>query len=84
MKYRKLSLKKEMTKLREVIPNGKSLDEDKVIDETISLIETMEDELLTRLRSGLIPKCLKKHLSHDAELNISSVKSVVLRFMNNH
>merc|ERR1712130_881679 len=48
-KYKKMSLKKEMTRLRQLLPKGESLKQHEVLDQTILLIQQLEMKLLTRI-----------------------------------
>ena len=51
-KYKKMSLKKEMTRLRQLLPKGESLKQHEVLDQTILLIQQLEMKLLTRIQQS--------------------------------
>ena len=80
-KYRKLSLKKEMKRLRRVIPNSRDLREEELIEETVSVIERIEQELLTRIQAGEFAKKLENHLPEDRKVDIIKMRQAMLSDM---
>ena len=54
-KYKKMTLRKEMNRLRLIIPKGETLKQFEVIDQTILLIQQLEMKLLTRIRQAGAP-----------------------------
>ena len=57
-KYRQMSYKKEMNRLRQLLAADESVSESMVLDKTVSLIEQLESRLLQQLRQGLVPEKL--------------------------
>ena len=55
-KYKKLSLRKEMNRLRQMIPNCKNMEDEEVLQETVSVIEELEQQLMIRIQTGKIPR----------------------------
>ena len=51
-KYKKISLKKEMNRLRQLLPHGETLKKAEVLDQTILLIQQLEMKLLTRIQQS--------------------------------
>ena len=51
-KYKKISLKKEMNRLRQLLPQGEALKKHEVLDQTILLIQQLEMKLLTRIQQS--------------------------------
>ena len=58
-KYRKMSLKKEMQRLRQMLPNGEKLKQTEVLEETILLIQQLEKKLLRKIQETGIPTQLQ-------------------------
>ena len=54
-KYKKMTLRKEMKRLRQILPRGETLKQYEVIDQTILLIQQLEMKLLTRIRQAGAP-----------------------------
>ena len=57
-KYRQMSYKKEMNRLRQLLAADESVSESMVLDKTVSLIEQLESRLLQQLRQGMVPEKL--------------------------
>ena len=74
-KYRKLSLRKEMRRLRRLLPGGALLKKEEVIEETVALIQALEQKLVDRLRQGTLPLTLHPNAS------INDLREAVLRTM---
>ena len=56
-KYKKMNLKKEINRLRQLIPSGETLKKHEVLDHTILLIQQLEMKLLTRIKqAGVLPR----------------------------
>merc|ERR1712086_893658 len=54
-KYKKISLKKEMNRLRQFLPKGETLKQHEVLDQTILMIQELEMKLLTRIKQAGVP-----------------------------
>ena len=54
-KYRQMSYKKEMNRLRHLLAADETVSESMVLDRTVSLIEELEARLMSQLRSGNVP-----------------------------
>ena len=54
-KYRKMSYKKEMMRLRNLLAADENVSEGEILDQTVSLIEELESRLMSKLRQGLVP-----------------------------
>ena len=74
-KYRKLSLRREMNRLRRLLPGGALLKKEEVIEETVALIQALEQKLVDRLRQGTLPLTLHPNAS------INDLREAVLRTM---
>ena len=74
-KYRKLSLRREMKRLRRLLPGGALLKKEEVIEETVALIQALEQKLVDRLRQGTLPLTLHPNAS------INDLRETVLRTM---
>jgi hypothetical protein len=57
-KYRRLGLRREMARLRRLLPAGEGLPGPQVLHQTVLLIRGLEQELLARLRAGRPPPVL--------------------------
>ena len=59
-KYRRMSYRKEMARLRSMLDcEGERVEEAEVLERTVSLIEDLEARLLQRLSSGAVPERLR-------------------------
>ena len=54
-KYRQMSYKKEMLRLRHILSAEESISESEVLDRTVSLIQELESRLISQLRQGNVP-----------------------------
>merc|ERR1712024_224609 len=54
-KYRKMSLKKEMQRLRTLLNASNSLPSEEVLDRTVDLIAELETRLITQIRERGLP-----------------------------
>ena len=54
-KYRQMSYKKEMLRLRNILSAEDSVSESEVLDRTVSLIQELESRLISQLRQGNVP-----------------------------
>ena len=80
-KYKKLFLQKELKKLRSVLPGGESLSEDGVVEESISLIQALEEQLRMRMMAGQTPVRLMRHLPNRTEVNMDELRRAVMNYM---
>ena len=59
-KYRRMSYRKEMARLRSMLDcSAESVEEAEVLERTVSLIEDLETRLLQRLSQGAVPERLR-------------------------
>merc|ERR1712025_101436 len=82
-KYKKMSLKKEMRRLRQLLPKGESLKQHEVLDQTILLIQQLEMKLLTRIQQRGIPTriaMVMRETSPDS-LDLDKLKNLVMLTM---
>ena len=84
-KYKKMSLKKEMTRLRQLLPKGESLKQHEVLDQTILLIQELEMKLLTRIQQAGIPQRIAMSLGETStqSLDLNKLRNLVMNTMNN-
>ena len=54
-KYRKMSYRKEMMRLRNLLSADENVSEGEILDKTVSLIEELESRLMSQLRQGKVP-----------------------------
>ena len=80
-KYKKLSLRKEMNKLRQTIPNSIDMKDEEVLQETASVIEELEQQLMMRIQSGRIPRDLVKHLPRSGNISVEEMRQGILSIM---
>ena len=78
-KYKKMSLKKEMNRLRQIIPKGETLKQHEVLDQTILLIQQLEMKLLTRIKQAGVPTRISMMMegNSDQNLDVDMLRSVV-------
>ena len=82
-KYKKMTLKKEMKRLRQLIPEGQTLKQHEVLDQTILLIQQLEMKLLTRIKQAGVPSRIAMMIeghSHQT-LDVDMLRSVVGQMM---
>ena len=58
-KYRRLSYRKQMLRLRSLLDCEDKVEEAEVLERTVSLIEDLEARLLQRLSQGAVPERLR-------------------------
>ena len=80
-KYKKMTLRKEMRRLKQILPRGETLKQYEVIDQTILLIQQLEMKLLTRIKQGVIPPKMAMMMSSKSELNVDIVDMNMMRNM---
>ena len=78
-KYKKMTLKKEMKRLRQLIPEGQTLKQHEVLDQTILLIQQLEMRLLTRIKQAGVPPRIALMIDGNSEhsLDVDMLRSVV-------
>merc|ERR1711892_806003 len=72
-KYKKMTLRKEMKRLRQLLPRGETLKQFEVLDQTILLIQQLEMKLLTRM-GGRFGK-------NSEDLDVDMLRNVVMQTM---
>merc|ERR1711862_789242 len=84
-KYKKMSLKKEMTRLRRLLPKGESLKQHEVLDQTILLIQQLEMKLLTRIQQTGIPQKIAMVTGETStkSLDLDKLRDLVMTTMMN-
>merc|ERR1711862_958961 len=82
-KYKKMSLKKEMARLRQLLPKGESLKQHEVLDQTILLIQQLEMKLLTRIQQTGIPPRIARVMGESSpdSLDVDKLKNLVMLTM---
>merc|ERR1712187_88648 len=82
-KYKKMSLKKEMTRLRQLLPKGESLKQHEVLDQTILLIQELEMKLLTRIKQVGIPPRIAMNMGDTStqSLDLNKLRNLVMNTM---
>ena len=82
-KYKKMSLKKEMTRLRQLLPKGESLKQHEVLDQTILLIQELEMKLLTRIQQAGIPPRIAMNMRETStqSLVLNNLRNLVMNTM---
>ena len=82
-KYRKMTLKREMNRLRQLLPKGEKLKQHEVLDQTILVIQQLEVKLLTRVKQGRVPSRLIMMMERnsDQSLDVDMLRSVVGQMM---
>jgi len=78
-KYRQMSYKKEMHRLRSLLAVEESVSENNVLDQTVSLIQELESRLLAQLQKGKVPeKMLATGVNMDwSQCNHDSIRNIV-------
>ena len=82
-KYKKMSLKKEMTRLRQLLPKGELLKQHEVLDHTILLIQELEMKLLTRIQQAGIPPRIAMSMGETSAqgLDLNGLRNLVMNTM---
>ena len=63
-KYRKMSLKKEMQRLRVLLNASNSLPSEEVLDRTVDLISQLEERLISQIRNKGLPDRMAGMMGH--------------------
>ena len=87
-KYRKMTLKKEMNRLRQILPKGEKLNQHEVLDQTILLIQQLEMKLLTRIKQAGVPSRIATVMDNSwaqslENLDLDVLRSLVMQTMQN-
>ena len=87
-KYKKMTLKKEMKRLRQLIPEGETLKQHEVLDQTILLIQQLEMKLLTRIKQAGVPSRIATVMDNSCgqsleNLDLDVLRSLVMQSMQN-
>ena len=86
-KYKKMSLKKEMQRLRKMLPSGETLDQTEVLEKTILMIQQLEMKLLRRIQESGIPVQLldvmggRREKNREEKIDRTLMRSLVSRTM---
>ena len=78
-KYRQMSYKKEMNRLRSLLAVEESVSEYNVLDQTVSLIQELESRLIAQLQRGKVPeKMLATGVNMDwSQCNHDTIRNIV-------
>ena len=78
-KYRQMSYKKEMNRLRSLLAVEESVSENNVLDQTVSLIQELESRLIAQLQRGKVPeKMLATGVNMDwSQCNHDTIRNIV-------
>ena len=81
-KYRRMSLRREMRRLRQMLGYRRDTVEDRVLEGAVQLINSLEEQLLARLREvGLPPRLANTGL--DNKMGINDLREAVGKMMAN-
>ena len=81
-KYRRLSLRHQMRRLRRLLPHRPRLSREEVVDGALELIRRLEEQLVARVRESGAPLRLSKHLPEEGQdVNVDAVRRAVGRMM---
>ena len=82
-KYRQMSYKKEMLRLRNILSAEDSVTESEVLDRTVSLIQELESRLISQLRQGNVPhKIAAAGVSMDwSQCSHDNIRNIVAAMM---
>ena len=81
-KYRRMSLRREMRRLRQMLGYRRDTVEDTVLEGAVQLINSLEEQLLARLREvGLPPRLANTGL--DNKMGINDLREAVGKMMAN-
>ena len=82
-KYKKMTLRKEMKRLRQLLPRGETLKQYEVLDQTILLIQQLEMKLLTRIKQDGVPPRIGMVMEGNCKqnLNVDMLRNVVMQTM---
>ena len=77
-KYKRREEKREIQKLRKLLPHGDRLKNREVIDETVNLIVDLEQKLLRKMSSqGWIPSILSNTGLQQSQLSLDSLREAM-------
>ena len=81
-KYRRISLRREMRRLRELLPTtAKRLSKAEVLEEAVEVIQRLEEQLRERLKEGNTPARLASHLPASGQTDLESIRKAVGEMM---
>ena len=81
-KYRRMSLRREMRRLRQMLGYRRDTVEDRVLEGAVQLINSLEEQLLARLREvGLPPRLANTGLNN--KMGINDLREAVGKMMAN-
>merc|ERR1712086_445295 len=88
-KYKKISLKKEMNRLRQLLPKGETLKQHEVLDQTILMIQELEMKLLTRIKQAGAPPKIATVMDRSCgqrteNLDLDKLRNLVMMTMMNN
>ena len=79
-KYRRISLRREMKRLRQLLPTkvmgGRRLSRAEVLEEAVEVIQRLEEQLAERLKEGSTPARLSNHLP-SGKTDLESIRKAV-------
>ena len=78
-KYKKMTLRKEMKRLRQLLPRGETLKQYEVLDQTILLIQQLEMKLLTRINQTGVPPGIATVMDGNCKQNLENLDVDMLR-----
>ena len=78
-KYKKMTLRKEMKRLRQLLPRGETLKQYEVLDQTILLIQQLEMKLLTRIKQVGVPPRIAMVMDGNCAQNMENLNMDMLR-----
>ena len=80
-KYRRISLRREMRRLRQLLPMRSSskrrLSRAEVLEEAVDVIQRLEEQLAERLKEGCTPARLSNHLPVGGKIDLESIRKAV-------
>ena len=82
-KYKKMTLRKEMKRLRQLLPRGETLKQYEVLDQTILLIQQLEMKLLTRIKQVGVPPRIAMVMDGNCvqNLDVNMLRNVIMQTM---
>ena len=80
-KYRRISLRREMRRLRQLLPTTvRRLSRAEVLEEAVEVIQRLEEQLAERLKEGSTPARLSSHLP-SGKTDLESIRKAVVEMM---
>ena len=78
-KYRRISLRREMRRLRQLLPTTgmRRLSRAEVLEEAVEVIQRLEEQLRERLKEGNTPARLASHLPASGQTDLESIRKAV-------